>query len=621
MTKIGSWTAMVTIAAGMAACGGGTGGTSDAGATASYGGFSGGGSGGTTSNGGGSGGAGLGGTGTDASLVGANSREAGDGVGGIGDVGGLDVLGGGGVGVDVSNSRDGSGENVDNRGLDSASGTGGSAADAGVGTGVDAPTLVNSLNAVRTYAYHELTSLPAESQYWPVISGNGRVVAFATGVASPTQIVVNVVNADGTGQQEIDRYTPLCYCGGTVDISADGQHVVSTESTQIRHARVGGTANAVLTLDSNEIWDIRISADGARIFFLLRRDAGISGTSTRLERGVYVVGVDGSGLRQVTGPTAMSAGLGVTADKIFPFAGCGRSMDISTDATRIAFVTQVAAMESVFSVNADGSSVRKLVDASGGYKLVDKIALSGDGRLVAYHVYVADGVVEMGVIGFDGTGRLKLDSEPLAPLAGCDGSLRFTEDGSKLYVSEPSYLYSTDGAGVLQLSIGVIKPPGGTPVKDGTYQGWMNADGTRFVYKNADSANIQQLMLLELNPAALGAAPVLSEPTFTPGTVTVAGLNDATATVRASGTGIKSVGVAFAASGLPDAIDRGAGVIFGDIGTNGDVVAGDGVWSGKGFYGYYTPTAGPRTVRFTAEAAVGGRRHATVLEAGTLTVQ
>jgi Tol biopolymer transport system component len=481
--------------------------------------------------------------------------------------------------------------------------------------------VVNALAAVRTYAYHDLTALSAEPKNWPVISGDGRVVAFTTGASNPTRVVVNVVNADGTGQQEIDSYTPLCYCDGTVDINSDGQHVVSTDAVQIRHARVGGTSNPVLKLDSNEISDIRISADGTRIFFLLRRDAGVSGTSTRLERGIYVTGVDGTGLRQIAGPTTMAAGLGVIPDKIFPFSGCGRSMDVSTDGNRIAFASKVDGMERVFVVNADGSNLRKLVDASGGFKLVEKIALSGDGRLVAYHVYVGDGAIEMGVIGYDGTGRLKLGAEPAAPLAGCEGQLRFTQDGAKLYVSEPSYVYNTDGSGVLQLAMGVVKPPGGSPVKDGTYRGWMNSTGTRFVYKNVDDKNIPQLMLLELDPASLAPAPVLTEPTFTPSAVTVAGLNEAVATIRASGTGIKTVGVAFAKNGLPDVIDRGPGVAFTDKGTNGDGVAGDGVWSGKGFYGYYTPGPGPRTVRYTAEAWVSGKRHATVLEAGMVTVQ
>ena len=62
--------------------------------------------------------------------------------------------------------------------------------------------------------------------------------------------------------------------------------------------------------------------------------------------------------------------------------------------------------------------------------------------------------------------------------------------------------------------------------------------------------------------------------------------------MRASGTGIKTVGVSFAANGLPDVIDRGSGVVFGDAGKNGDAVSGDGVWSGKGFYSYDTPKPG-----------------------------
>ena len=294
MTRSGSSISMVTLAAGLAACGGGTNGTSDTGVTASD----------VWSTGLGSSGGivGSGGTGTDAGAVGADSLDGRDGAGGSGAGGGFDVSRGGGgssggtgtdaglIGTDARDANNGAGGIGTGGALDASTGAGGSDAD----TGVDAPAVVNALSAGRTYAYHELTSLPAESQNWPVISGNGRVIAFATGTSSPTQIAVNVVNADGSGQQEIDRYTPLCFCGGTVDISADGQHVVSTESVQIRHARVGGTANAVLTLDSNELWDIRISADGTRIFFLLRRDAGISGTSTKLERGVYVVNVDGS---------------------------------------------------------------------------------------------------------------------------------------------------------------------------------------------------------------------------------------------------------------------------------------------------------------------------------------
>jgi hypothetical protein len=452
---------------------------------------------------------------------------------------------------------------------------------------------------------------------WPVLSADGKTVAYANVING--RISVHRVSADGAGSQEIDSYVPLCFCDGKVDSSADGKNVVSTDAVQIRHTGAGGS-NQVLVLDSNEIWDVRIAGNASRIFFLLRRDATIRNTSTRLERGVYAMNLDGSALQQLTGPTAMAAGLGVTADKISPFAGCGRTLDVSSDGGQVAFVAMVDGMERVFSMPGAGGAPRKLVDASGGFKLVGKIGLSGDGRLVGYQAIVADGMYELGVIGADGSGRRRLALEPPAPLGGCQGNLRLTQDGRKLYVSDPSYLYDTDGSGVSQISIGVWRPPGGAPVKDGHPGGWMNANASRFVHKNADDKNIAQLMLVEVNPADLGAAPALADPTFTPAMVTVPGLDTARATVRATGTAGLRVGVAFTLDGLPDTIDRGGGILFGDKGMAGDATANDGIWSGLGFHGFNVPKPGPRSIRFTAEAATGGRRHATVLEASGMVV-
>src|SRR5688572_24898085 len=136
------------------------------------------------------------------------------------------------------------------------------------------------------------------------------------------------------------------------------------------------------------------------------------------------------------------------------------------------------------------------------------------------------------------------------------------------------------------LSYAAFRPPGGGAVKDGTREGWMNADASRFVYKNADDNNMPQLVLLEVDPTSLGAAPALSAPTFAPTPVTVPGLDTAVATVAVSGTGVLRVAVAFFSAGLPDVIDRGNGVVLGDKGMNGDVVSGDGVFSGRGYYGY-----------------------------------
>jgi hypothetical protein len=499
---------------------------------------------------------------------------------------------------------------------DSGSGAGGGASDASADAGIAA----TALETVRTYAFHDLTALPGNFSNWPSLSADGRVVAFATSAANPARIVVNVINADGTGQHEIDRFEPLCYCDGRLDISADGGSVVVTDSVQVRHLK-GASATPLVTLDSNEISDIRLSADGARVFFLLRRNASLKNTSVPLERGVWVINADGNGLRQVTGASTVGVALGVTPDKVFPFAGCGASLDVSTDGTRIVFASAVAGMESVFAVNSDGTGLHKLVDASGGYKLVNKIGLSGNGQLVGFHVYVGDGTIEMGVVSFDGANRRKIAGEPAAPLGGCTGALVLSEDGGKMYVSEPGYLYDTDGAGVLQLTTTAYRPPGGAPLQDGTPGGTMNAGATRFAFRRVDDKGIAQVMLLELDPTSLGAAPALSSPTFAPGRVTVAGLDIATATVQATGTALGRVGVVFYSDGLPDLIDRGAGVALTDDGKGGDANANDAVFTGRGYYGYYPPKPGPKNLRFTAENKAGGLRHATVLESKGVVVE
>ena len=99
------------------------------------------------------------------------------------------------------------------------------------------------------------------------------------------------------------------------------------------------------------------------------------------------------------------------------------------------------------------------------------------------------------------------------------------------------------------------------------------------------------------------------------------GLTMATATVRASGPGLLRVGLVFTMGGLADVIDRGPGVALNDMGKNGDVMTGDGVFTGHDFGAYEPPKAGPRALRFTAESRTGERRHATVLEASGVVVE
>jgi Tol biopolymer transport system component len=480
--------------------------------------------------------------------------------------------------------------------------------------------MATALETVRTYAFHDLTTLTGQFSNWPSLSGDGKVVAFATTAANPSRILVNTVNADGSGQKQIDSFEPLCYCDGRLDISADGSTVVAMDSVQIRAVH-NGAAVPVVTLTSNEIWDLRVTGDGSKVFFLLRRDAALKTSGMPLQRGVYVVGTDGNGLKQITGPTAVGGLIGMTPDKVFPFAACGPSLDISSDGSRVVFASEAAGAQSVFAVGGDGGGLHKLVDAAGGFKNVNKVGLSGNGQLAGYHATVGDNMIELGVIGFDGSGRRKLGSEPPAQLGGCTGRLQLSSDASKMYVAEPGYLYNTDGSGVLQLASvsNAFRPPNGAPLQDGTPSGTSNATATRFAFRRGDDKGIGQVMLLELDPMSLGAAPTLGSPTFTPVPVTIKGLDKAMATVKA--TGAKQVGSVFYSDGLPDLLDRGDGTGMHDDGKKGDATAGDGVYTGQGFYGYYPPKPGPKSLRFTAETTGPGLRHATVLETRGVVLQ
>ena len=98
---------------------------------------------------------------------------------------------------------------------------------------------------IRTLVYHEITSFTSATvvNSTPVLSDSGNRAAFAQAPGpEPTRTThVFVINADGTGQHEVDTYQQLCFCGAELDISADGSRVLSTDGIQIRMVNADGT--------------------------------------------------------------------------------------------------------------------------------------------------------------------------------------------------------------------------------------------------------------------------------------------------------------------------------------------------------------------------------------------
>ena len=325
------------------------------------------------------------------------------------------------------------------------------------------------LAEVRTLAYHQLTQWTAavndRGEESPLLSDDGQRIAFtrAPGAmddpANPNRIFV--MNADGSGEREVDAYTPLCGCGSMIDLSADGSRVVSSDSVQLRVAEAaGGGGRELLALDSNELNAVRISGDGSTIVFRIYRDTTLRGTSPSqpIQRGIYVITPDGSGLRQVVGPDAMATLLGVTPEQM-GFFGASSGVDVSANAAQIVFAVFVPAVggssggEGLFTVARDGSDLVPLLT----YTNVTAAAISGDGTRLASVTYDGvTGVQEASVLGIDGSElRVLTDSTTRHPGTGANlpsgERIQLSFDGSRLLLGSTGLLYDTTSGQVLAL--------------------------------------------------------------------------------------------------------------------------------------------------------------------------
>lgn len=211
-----------------------------------------------------------------------------------------------------------------------------------------------------------------------------------------------MVNPDGSGQRLVDSYKQNCDCGANVDISADGNTIVSTDGIELRIATATGTTGRRLVTNREIAW-MRISPKGDKVFLINRRGEA-SATDATTERGLYVINADGTCLKQLAGPKTVGALLGVTVDKVFPFSTSGWSLDVSADGSRLIFGVS-ANGERVMTINGDGSGLKPLM---GPFDIINYAALSGDGTKVGYDVVAppcCSTPNEVGVINFDGSGE------------------------------------------------------------------------------------------------------------------------------------------------------------------------------------------------------------------------
>ncbi len=484
------------------------------------------------------------------------------------------------------------------------------------------------------FVYHQITNLPEETGTlgYPVLSGDGTTGVFteAPGSGDPaTPNRIFTIAADGSGMTEVDSYTSLCFCGSLVDISNDGGAVVSTDGVQVRIADAGG-ARELIVLGGGEISAVVITGNGQTVYFLVRRDTATLDGATQIPRGIWAIDASGTNLRQIVNADAIAGALGVPIEETgCCFHGDGRPLDASDDGSRIVFAAYGGGAEHFFSTDGAGGN---LVQLQGNMQYAMRVAISGDGSLAAYDGTPLGATLnDVGVIPAGGGTPTVLTS---MPYSGFDEPFQLTQTGGKLLISSNGLLFdtATGASQLLGVSIYGVGSNHTAVLTDGLPRGTMDAVGENFLYvmrsvRCADCANQQeQLATLSIDPVDLGEAPSISGASIDPATIGLDG--GSTATASATITSADTVlGVGFAAL-LDGTLDPnvGNGLVLLDDGQNGDMAAGDGIYTAAGIV-HSTIVAqdddtGPRVIRIAAEVeGADGRRHATALDIGTLTVE
>jgi hypothetical protein len=489
---------------------------------------------------------------------------------------------------------------------------------------------------IRTLVYHEISSLPQSpiarvggtSQVGPILNKNGNRAAFSIQTGS-NEFHIWVINSDGTGLQEVDSYTNI-NAAPFVDINVDGSKVLSSDGARIRLVNADGSnAHDVVRIDGGFI-QIRLSADGMRVFFTVDRDFMV-GTENPTA-GLYVINADGNDRRQIVSAAQIQTSVGAPVDFVI---ATGTTLDVSADILHIIFGTGIHGRGYyLLGVNNDGGGLHQIL---GPVDFVNHAAISGDGRKVAYDTTsppCCSTPGEAGVINFDGTEKKSLVTNvspfPSAFYPGTADPMQLSGDGSRLLLGV-GVLFTTATGEALQLAArgGSFSTDSAFLVNEGMLAATMNNDATRVLYLSGDANNVNQLAILDLNPGSLGPSPSVTDPQIDPTFVIIQQRNFATLSAKVSTTStivrvnnavlFKGLSDANAFNGLTDT--HVSSLVLLDDGTSGDTAANDGIFTNNRLASDCCAVLGPRLVRVKAEVrASDGKRHATAIDFEPLTV-
>lgn len=475
-----------------------------------------------------------------------------------------------------------------------------------------------------TLVYHQITSF-SESQVagqgWQhVLSDNGGHVVWYK-QRNPKGVFT--ANADGSNIREVANLDtgPL----SQVDISADGSRIAYIGSPpftgpQVHTVNADGSNDRILLALNRSIGTLRLTGDGSKVFVNVSSDARIQGSGDLIERGVYSINLDSSGLQQVVGPASIAGLLGIAASDVrFDGFTRGPVVDVSFDGARFVFVakTTQTGERHVFTANGDGSGVRRIFSPPPTTPI--EVGMSRNGAKVAFIVTVG-GNREGYTSNFDGSQLLKIASNEQFFFTGSFGNdvgdqISLTADGSKvIFNGSFGHLFNSDGSGVVQLSANAAAPAGFPLIVGSLARATMSSDGARVLFSFKSPENRWQLATLDINPASLGEAPALTDITVNPDVVAVNGASNATIRVKVSpANNVSYVGNVALLNGLRDS--KVTNRRFFDDGVSaGDDVAGDGIFTHNAISAFSDAEIGPRILRITAEVfSADSRLHGTAV--------
>lgn len=468
-----------------------------------------------------------------------------------------------------------------------------------------------------TLTYKQVTHLTenhANGQDWQhVISGNGNKFVWYR-QTSPRQVYV--ANADGSGLTSIvnmgtDRLDQ-------VDISADGTKIVYiggpfSGGSRANFINADGSGDVpLIALNTLHMHALKIAGDGSKAFFCVYSNSSISGGGA-IERGVYSINLDGTGLTQIAGPTEVASALGISSSDVGVFYGgsSGASIDVSHDGSEVVFM----AKNNTDNTHHVFTTHNGITHILGPFQWLNAVGISADGSTVAASVN-DDGNHEGWVANYDGSNpnmvASNADMFPFSNGNSLGDAICLTSDGSKVIFDDYGHLFNSDGSGVLSLAAATVGGAGWPMIGDGIARPTMTTDGSRLLFSFSDhSTGFAQMAILDVNPSSTGDCPALSDFYWSPNGAAPSGLASELRVRVTSSSTADSIWYAGNVALLNDLKDiKVYAGTFSDNGVNtGDQTANDGIYTHNNIYASSDAELGPRTMRFNCETYDSDLRH------------